>query len=50
MTVNAIGTIADYQQSEPTFISASVIRFEGEELDNHISEELYNELAKGVYI
>lgn len=50
MTVNAIGTIADYLQVEPTFISANIIRFEGEELDNHVSEELYNELAKGWYI
>lgn len=50
MTVNAIGTIAEYQQEQPTFISANIIRFEGEELDNHVSEELYNELAKGWYI
>ena len=49
MNVNAIGTIADYKQSEPTFISGNIIRIEGG-LDNHISEDIYNEIAKGVYI
>lgn len=49
MNVNAIGTIADYKQSEPTFISGNIIRIDGG-LDNHISEDIYNEIAKGVYI
>lgn len=49
MNVNAIGTIADYKQNEPTFISGNIIRIEGG-LDNHISEDIYNEIAKGVYI
>ena len=49
MTVNAIGTVADYIKASPTFISANLIRL-SDGLDNHVSEEIYNELMKGVYI
>lgn len=49
MTVNAIGTVADYIKADPTFISANLIRL-SDGLDNHVSEEIYNELVKGVYI
>ena len=49
MTVNAIGTVADYIKADPTFISANLIRL-SDDLDNHVSEEIYNELMKGVYI
>lgn len=50
MTVNAIGSIVDYQLPERTFISGILIRLENTGLDNHELFELYDELKKGVYI
>lgn len=51
MTVGVIGTIADYQQANPTYIKGSVIRVEGNEnLDYHSLTELSNEIYKGVFI
>lgn len=50
MTVEAIGTISEYQKSERTFISGELIRLEGTDLSNHEVYEIYDELKKGVYI
>lgn len=50
MTVNAVGTIQEYQQSGRTFISGTLIRLEGTGLANNELFELYDELKKGVYI
>lgn len=50
MTVNAIGTISEYQQSERTFISGDLIRLEGTDLTGNEVNEIYKEIKKGVYI
>lgn len=50
MTVDKIGYISQYQQSERTFISGTLIRLEGTGLANNELFELYDELKKGVYI
>ena len=50
MTVNAIGTIQEYQQSTRTFISGTLIRLESSGLANNELFEIYDELKKGVYI
>lgn len=49
MTVNAMGTIATYQQETPTFIRGKLIRLEIDE-DFHLVNTIANEIAKGVYI
>ena len=49
MTVNAMGTIEQYQQSTPSFIRGKIIRLEID--DNFtIADMIANEIAKGVYI
>ena len=50
MTVNAVGSIIEYQKSVRTFISGELIRLEGTDLSNHEVYEIYDELKKGVYI
>ena len=50
MPIGAIGTITDYIQSEPTFISGQVIRFIGLEDDYHVASSLASEIHNGVYI
>ena len=49
MTVNAVGTIEQYQQATPSFIRGKIIRLEID--DNFtIADMIANEIAKGVYI
>lgn len=50
MTINAIGTIADYLQNILTYISGNLIRLEELELNSNEAFEIYNEIVKGVYI
>lgn len=56
MSVMKVGTIADYLNPlEETFIQGTLLRLlppEGvnEEADNHLAEELSNEISKGLYI
>ena len=49
MTVERIGTIAEFIQQEETYIKAKLIRLNLEE-DNHYLEALAQELNKGVFI
>lgn len=49
MTVMRIGTIQEFRRPEPTYIKGKLIRLELNE-DNHIINEIANELNKGVYI
>lgn len=49
MTVNAVGTIEQYQQATPSFIRGKIIRLEIN--DNFkIADMIANEISKGVYI
>ena len=50
MSVNAIGTIAEYQQTEPTFIKGRLIRLESVSDDFHMIGMIAEELNKGVFI
>lgn len=50
MPIGAIGTIADYIQAEPSFVSGQVIRFVGLEDDYHVAASLASELHQGIYI
>lgn len=50
MTINAIGTIADYLQNILTYISGNLIRLEELDLNSNEAFEIYNEIVKGVYI
>lgn len=50
MKVNNIGTIAEYIQTEKTYISGSLIRLEGLDCQMHEAQEIYDEIMKGVFI
>jgi hypothetical protein len=50
MRAGFVGTIREYQQSTPTFMSGSPLRITGIEEDTHILIQISNELQKGVYI
>lgn len=50
MTINTIGTINDYKQTNETFIKGKLIRINNAKIDYDKAEEIYNELNKGVYI
>lgn len=50
MTIQAVGTVAQYQQAERTFIQGKVIRLEDLQLSAHEAYEIYNEFDKGVFI
>lgn len=50
MTINAIGTIESYLQTDRTFVSGKLIRLENLGLASHEAFEIYKELEKGVYI
>ena len=50
MTINTIGTINDYKQTNETFIKGKLIRINDAKIDYDKAEEIYNELNKGVYI
>ena len=51
MSVGVIGKIADYQQTEPSYIKGSIIRIENStNLDFQSLSELSNEIYKGVFI
>lgn len=50
MTINTIGTISEYKQSNETFIKGKLIRINDAKIDYDKAEEIYNELNKGVYI
>ena len=50
MTVMVIGTIAQYQQAEPTYIKGQLIRLEGITGNYELYRAIYDEINKGVYI
>ena len=50
MTIQAVGTVAQYQQAERTFIQGKVIRLEGLDTESHTLYDIYDELNKGVFI
>lgn len=50
MTVQAIGTVAQYLQEEPTYIKGRVIRLEDLGEDYHMAVAIAEELYKGVFI
>lgn len=49
MSVEAIGTISDYKQTNKTFIQGQLIRLEGLDVSSHEVNEINNELMRGVY-
>ena len=51
MTVNTVGKIADYidQLEDLTFIKGQIIRLDNLDEDDHFAQEIYNEVAKGLY-
>ena len=50
MTVNAIGKIEDYLKlDDETFIKGRILRFENLNEDDHFAQEIYNEVARGLY-
>lgn len=51
MTVNRIGKISDYLQTEPTYIKGRLIRLEGlDGEDFHMAKEISNEIFKGGFM
>ena len=52
MTVNAIGHIGNYLDSATgeTFIKGKFIRLEGLNEESHFAEDIYNEIATGIFI
>ena len=50
MTVQTIGTVAQYIQEEPTYIKGRIIRFEDLGEDYHLAVAIAEELYKGVFI
>ena len=50
MTINAIGTMANYILTTKTYISGSLIRLEGLDCQMHEAQEIYDEIMKGVFI
>lgn len=50
MTVNAMGTIANYIAATPSYISAQLIRLDNLGDDYHVATALANEIHQGVYI
>ena len=50
MTVNAVATIADYTDRNNRLVRGQVIRLPGLKDDDHMANEIYNEIKKGVYI
>lgn len=50
MTINAVGSIVEYLQSQKTYVSGSLIRLEELNMPTHEANEIYNEILKGVYI
>ena len=50
MTVGRIGTIADFIQSDKSFIKARLIRLEDLADDYHMSSEIAKEIEQGVFI
>ena len=50
MTINVIGSLENYIQSDKTYISASLIRLEDLDMPTHEANEIYDEILKGVYI
>ena len=50
MTINAIGNIEEYIQSEKNYLAASLIRLEDLDMPTHEANEIYDEILKGVYI
>lgn len=50
MTVMAISTIASYQNGEPSYLKGSMVRMEGIHADKHLLDDIYTEVAKGLFI
>ncbi len=49
MTVNRIGTIAEFLSGNIQYIKGQLIRMEGFSDDAHVANEIYGELEKGAY-
>ena len=52
MTINALGKLIDYLNSveEETFVKGQMVRFENLNEDTNFANDIYEEIAKGVYI
>lgn len=50
MTVMEISTIADYLGDEPTYVKGEMIRVESIPSDKHLLDDIYTEVAKGLFI
>lgn len=50
MPINICGTIEDFIQPEPTFVSAQVIRFTDLGDDYHVAASIASEIHQGIYI
>ena len=52
MTINALGKLIDYLNSveEETFVKGQIVRFENLNEDTNFANDIYEEIAKGVYI
>lgn len=48
--VNAMGSIREYIQDQPTFIKGQLIRLDELHCPTNIANDLYNEINQGVYI
>ena len=52
MTINSIGKLMDYLNSveDETFVKGQMVRFENLNEDTNFANDIYEEIAKGVYI
>lgn len=52
MTVNRIGTISEFEGGDDNqkFVKGQIIRLDDISSDNHMANEIYDEILKGVYI
>lgn len=50
MTVMEISTIANYLGDEPTYVKGEMIRVESIPSDKHLLDDIYTEVAKGLFI
>ena len=48
--INAMGSIGEYIQDQPTFIKGQLIRLDELHCPTNIANDLYNEINQGVYI
>lgn len=50
MTIQAVGSVGQFQQTDRTFIKGKVIRLEDLDTESHTLYDIYDELNKGVFI